>query len=225
VLHLDRHRRFGHPSLVAYIRRLAVAAKRAKLPPLLIGDLSQPRGGPTPTGHRSHQSGLDVDIGFTAFPFMARRKLTSVERETLFPPAVVDLRTGSFTSAYNPGVERLIALAAKDPAVNRIFVHPAVKRQLCATPAPRRPPWLRLVRPWWGHHDHLHVRLSCPAASTDCKPQDPLPPGDGCGELAWWFSREASKSRTARTEIESAEPKLPAPMPASCEQLLSASSS
>ena len=198
VLHLDRHRRFGHPGLVAYIRRLARAARRQGLAPLLIGDLSQPRGGPTPTGHRSHQSGLDVDIGFTAPAWMKQRKLTAVERETLFPPAVVDLRTGSFTSAYDGRVDRLIALAAQDPEVNRIFVNPAIKRQLCLAPAGKRPPWLRLVRPWWGHHDHLHVRLSCPPASPECTAQDPLPPGDGCGELTWWLSGQAGKARTAR---------------------------
>jgi penicillin-insensitive murein endopeptidase len=60
VLHLGRHRYYGHPDLVAFVRRLGLQARRKKLGPLLIGDLSQPRGGPTPSGHRSHQSGLDV---------------------------------------------------------------------------------------------------------------------------------------------------------------------
>jgi penicillin-insensitive murein endopeptidase len=225
VLHLDRHRHYGHPALVDYVQRLARQAHQAGLPTLLIGDLSQVRGGPTPTGHRSHQSGLDVDVGFTAPPWMARRKMTRVERETLFPPAVVDLKTGTLTSAWNGKVPPLIALAAQDPRVNRIFVHPAVKRQLCAaSPAGKRPPWLRLVRPWWGHHDHFHVRLSCPRESGACTAQEPLPPGDGCQEIAWWFSPDARKTRTNR-EIESAEPRLPAPMPVPCQTLISATAS
>jgi len=222
VLHLDRRRYYGHPALVDYVQRLARSARKARLPKLLIGDLSQVRGGPTPTGHRSHQSGLDVDVGFTAPAWMAKRKMTTVERETMFPPAVVDLKTGALTTAWNAKVPELIALAAQDPLVNRIFVHPAVKRQLCAaSPAGKRPPWLRLVRPWWGHHDHLHVRLSCPPASGACTAQDPLPAGDGCQEIVWWFSGEAQKARTARQEIESAEPKLPAPMPGPCQTLIS----
>ena len=178
MLHLDRRRYYGHPALVDYIQRLAKAARKAGQPTLLIGDLSQVRGGPTPTGHRSHQSGLDVDIGFTAPPWMAKRKMTAIERETMFAPAVVDLKTGTLTSSWNAKVPQLIALAAQDPGVNRIFVHPAVKRQLCdASPAGKRPPWLRLVRPWWGHHDHLHVRLSCPQQGGACTAQDALPPG------------------------------------------------
>jgi penicillin-insensitive murein endopeptidase len=222
LLHLERRRYFGHPSLIDYVRRLARATRRAGLPPLLIGDLSQVRGGPTLTGHRSHQTGLDVDIGFTAPPWLSKRKLTRAERETLFPPAVLDLKTGALTSAWNAKVAQLIAMAAQDPAVNRIFVHPGVKRQLClATQPGKRPPWLRLVRPWWGHHDHLHVRLSCPPDSATCAPQEPLRPGDGCDELAWWFSADAQKARTARPELESAEPRLPAPMPPACEALIS----
>jgi penicillin-insensitive murein endopeptidase len=68
VLRLGRNRRFGHPTLIAYIRRLAAAAASGKLGLVVVGDLSQPRGGPTPSGHRSHQTGLDADIGYAAPP-------------------------------------------------------------------------------------------------------------------------------------------------------------
>ncbi len=40
----------------------------------------------------------------------------------------------------------------------------------------------------WGHDYHFHVRIKCPEGEADCKPQDPVPEGDGCGhELDWWF--------------------------------------
>src|SRR5207302_1679409 len=58
ALHLSRNRRYGHPELVAFVRRLGATAKAKKLGLLVVGDLSQPRGGPTPSGHRSHQTGL-----------------------------------------------------------------------------------------------------------------------------------------------------------------------
>ena len=64
VVHPERHREFGHPSLIAYLRKLAIVARKDKLGLLAVGDLGQPRGGPTPTGHRSHQSGLDVDVWY-----------------------------------------------------------------------------------------------------------------------------------------------------------------
>ena len=39
-----------------------IAAKVTGWHGILIGDMAQPRGGPLPFGHKSHQIGLDVDI-------------------------------------------------------------------------------------------------------------------------------------------------------------------
>ena len=56
AMRLSRNRNWGHPQLVRLVRRLAVDAKKHDgWPGLLVGDLSQPRGGPMLTGHRSHQ--------------------------------------------------------------------------------------------------------------------------------------------------------------------------
>ena len=56
--------------------------------------------------------------------------------------------------------------------------------------------WLTKIRPWYGHDDHFHVRLACPAGNADCTPQARVAVGDGCGEeLAWWFSPEATADR------------------------------
>src|SRR5262249_10950875 len=130
ALHLGRHRRFGHPALVAYLERLAARVKSAKLGLLLMGDLAQARGGPTPSGHKSHQSGLDADVGYTAPAGVAGRRLGAAERETLFPLAVVDLAKRAFTPAWNPKVPRILELAASDPEVDRIFVNAVIKREL-----------------------------------------------------------------------------------------------
>ncbi|MGH7819271.1 MAG: penicillin-insensitive murein endopeptidase, partial [Candidatus Binatia bacterium] len=91
VVRLRRRRYFGHPDLVAYVRRLADSAAKAGLPPLLVGDLSQPRGGPTPSDHGSHQSGLDVDIAYTRPPAALRRPLDENEREAFLLIPVVDV--------------------------------------------------------------------------------------------------------------------------------------
>jgi penicillin-insensitive murein endopeptidase len=68
VIRVSRDRYWGNPSLVAFIDRLAEKAKKVGWNGLLIGDMSQPRGGPMLTGHSSHQIGLDVDIWFTPMP-------------------------------------------------------------------------------------------------------------------------------------------------------------
>lgn len=194
VLHLRRHRFFGHPSLLRFVRGLAERARRRGLPPILIGDLAQPRGGPTPSDHGSHQSGLDVDIAYTRPRSALHRPLAPAERERLRFPPVVDLATRRLEATWNDQAAELLELAAADPAVDRIFVNAVVKRELCA----KRPraAWLARLRPWWGHHDHFHVRLKCPQGDSACRPQAPVPPGNGCDEtLAWWLSEAAHAPR------------------------------
>ena len=211
VVHPERHRRFGHPSLIAYLRKLAAMARKDQLGLLTVGDLGQPRGGPTPSGHRSHQSGLDVDLWYAPPAKSFSPGKTSV------PPApvVVDLRTNKMTSAWNGRVAKLIEAAAVSPAVDRIFVHPAVKRALCEDKA-RRGPWLGRVRPWWGHHDHFHVRVRCPDDSPDCTVPTPLPDGEGCDAIKWWFSEDARKTSAKRGPPGENAPA----MPEKCEEVL-----
>jgi penicillin-insensitive murein endopeptidase len=211
VVHPERHRGFGHPSLIAYVRKLAAMARKDQLGLLTVGDLGQPRGGPTPSGHRSHQSGLDVDLwyGPPAKSFLPG-KIPA-------PPApvVVDLRTNKMTPAWNRRVVKLIEAAASSPAVDRIFVHPAVKRALCEGKVGRAP-WLGRVRPWWGHQDHFHVRLRCPEDSPDCTLPTPLPEGEGCDAIKWWFSEDARKTAAKRGPPGENAPA----MPDKCEAVL-----
>ena len=217
VLHLGRHRTFGHPASVDYVERLAAAASKDHLPPLLVGDLSQPRGGPTPTDHGSHQSGLDVDIAYTRPRDAIVRLLDPAERESLQLPAVVDLETLTLGAEWNDRIPQLLKLAASDPAVDRIFVNPVIKREICAL-VDRGQPWVARLRPWWGHHDHFHVRLKCPQGNADCRSQEAFPPGDGCGDaLAWWFSQDARIASEKRRPAGAGKPPV---LPGRCEQVL-----
>jgi penicillin-insensitive murein endopeptidase len=210
AVRLGRNRRYGHPELVAFVRRLGAAAARAKLGLLVVGDLSQPRGGPTPSGHRSHQSGLDADIGYAAPAGVRAGRVSARAREQLSPLAVVDLKTHAATSAWGPRVVQLIGVAASDPAVDRIFVNPAIKKMLCEGTTAKAA-WQPRVRPWWAHHDHFHVRLRCPADSPLCVPQQ-TPADDGCGaSLAWWFSGDAETTRAKKKEADASEPSFVLP--------------
>ncbi len=59
---------------------------------------------------------------------------------------------------------RLILRAASYSQVERVLVNPAIKKALCENKAfPRE--HLRKVRPYWGHHFHMHIRMACPKDS------------------------------------------------------------
>lgn len=176
---LERNRHYGHPSLIDYVERLGERINRAGFGPILVGDMAQPRGGPMPYGHVSHQTGLDVDIWFRLdLPFLERS-----EREALEQPILVDPRTQRLDERWTDRHAELIRLAADDPRVTRIFVDSAVKRDLCEREWDDRT-WLRVIRPWHSHDEHLHVRLRCPPGQAECVNQPPPPPGDGCQALA-----------------------------------------
>src|SRR6516165_8430494 len=68
VMRLSRNRNWGHPNLLQFLERFGDNAKMIGWNGLLIGDMSQPRGGPMINGHTSHQVGLDADIWFTPMP-------------------------------------------------------------------------------------------------------------------------------------------------------------
>src|SRR5262249_57426627 len=79
AMRLSRNRNWGHPDLIAMLEKLAIEAREHDgWPGLLVGDISQPRGGPMLSGHASHQVGLDADIWFTPMP---ERRVTARGRD------------------------------------------------------------------------------------------------------------------------------------------------
>ncbi|HEX5517765.1 MAG TPA: penicillin-insensitive murein endopeptidase [Pseudolabrys sp.] len=189
VMRLSRNRNWGHPSLVRFVEKFAsLAAKATGWHGILVGDLAQPRGGPTVSDHSSHQTGLDVDIWFMPMP---DRVLSKEERETISASNLVASdwkRLNPLT--WTPEHVAFIKTAAEQPDVERVLVNAAIKKELCRVEAKQPHAWMSKVRPWYGHHDHIHVRLKCPEGSPQCKAQEPVPGGDGCSakELDYWFS-------------------------------------
>ena len=214
AMRLSRQRRWAQPVLADFLVRLSGQARKAGLNGLLIGDIGQARGGPMKSGHRSHQTGLDVDIWMR--PLTERPNVR--DREYWSSYDVVKGRDTLVEDLWRKSAARAIPLAAADPAVARIFVHPVVKRALCQATKPEDRPWMRKVRAWWGHDAHFHVRLACPEGSPDCQNQKPPPPGDGCGaELDWWFTDEPySGESKPRKDLTMAD------MPAGCRALVDA---
>ena len=184
----SRNRHWGHPALLEYLQRLAKDVREQDgWQGLLIGDMSQPRGGPMAGGHKSHQIGLDADIWLRP---AAGRKFSRAQRNSLGSISVVRNRHRLNRRNWTEAHARLLRRAASYKEVARIFVHPTIKRELCEWAGGDRD-WLRKIRGWYGHDHHFHVRLLCPPDSIDCENQEQPAPGDGCGtELAWWFSDE-----------------------------------
>ncbi len=221
AMRLSRNRNWGHPALVDFIERFAARVPQvSSWRGILVGDMSQPRGGPMRTGHASHQVGLDVDIWLTPSP---GREMTPAEREALSATMMVrpdrlDVDEKVFTSDH----VAVIRAAALDPGVERIFVNAAIKKALCRAAGPDRA-WLSVVRPYWGHDAHMHVRLFCQKDSPDCRPQEPPPEGDGCGaDLAWWFSDEVLHPKPSPTPTKPKPPLTLADLPSACTAVLEA---
>jgi penicillin-insensitive murein endopeptidase len=220
VMRLSRKRNWGHPNLVQFLERLADKGSKRGWRGLLVGDLSQARGGPMLTGHTSHQVGLDADIWLTPMP---NRELTLREREEMSATMVVAAdRKDVDPNVWTPAYTAIIKAAAQDSLVERIFVNAAIKKALCREAGSDRG-WLHKVRAYWGHDYHFHVRISCPDDSPDCKPQPPAPAGDGCGkELDHWFSDAILRPKPAKpgTKYKPRPPLRMADLPPACRTVL-----
>jgi penicillin-insensitive murein endopeptidase len=217
VMRLSRNRNWGHPALIAFLKHFApTAAKAAGWPGILVGDISQPRGGPMLTGHASHQIGLDADIWLTPMP---ERELSRAEREEMSATDMVrEDRLDIDRNVWTEGHLAVIRAAALDTHVQRIFVNAAIKRALCRSAAGQS--WMSKVRPMWGHNYHFHIRLFCPRGAESCADQDATPPGDGCdSSLAWWFTEEVLRPKTSH---KTWPPMTMAKLPAECRQVLKA---
>jgi penicillin-insensitive murein endopeptidase len=182
ISQMKRGRYWGHPDLIHLLTRAGAEFDKSHQT-LILGDLSQSRGGPMITGHNSHQIGLDVDVWLKILAQNNGLSFRAAETEEMKP-------------INEPGEDqiKLIKFFADDTSVERIFINPSFKKKLCQD--------LKLtaleqhkLRAWWGHDDHIHVRLKCPSDSPSCISQKPIPEGDGCGkELDWWFTEEAKNS-------------------------------
>jgi penicillin-insensitive murein endopeptidase len=129
-------RRWGTGRLLGTVQRVLAAYERRHpaAPPVLVGDLSRPRGGDFGPryggiGHASHQNGLDADIYYPRLD----GKLRSPRR-----PDQVDQR------AAQELVDAFVAEGAE-----RVFVGPSLS---LTGPS-------RVVQRLVNHDNHLHVRL------------------------------------------------------------------
>ena len=129
IVRVSRDRFYSHPATIAFVERLGRRAAAAGLAPFYVGDLSQPRGGPTSSNHVSHQNGLDVDI---YFPRLDHRLVAPVAHDQIDRRLSQDL------------VDRFVATGAQ-----MVFVGFGTGL--------RGPSGV--VIPYAGHDYHMHVRF------------------------------------------------------------------
>ncbi len=203
AMRLSRNRNWGHPQLVNFVTDLSAKAARMGWNGLYVGDMSQPRGGPMLSGHRSHQLGLDADIWLMPPP---RLNLTINDRENLSAMSMRRANGAYVNSGWTRGQHEVLKAAASDPRVARIFIFPGAKVQMCKDETGNRD-WLRKIRPWWGHHYHFHVRLACPSGASGCVNQAPPPAGDGCAEAQEWVANILNPPKPKPRDPNAPKPK------------------
>ncbi|UWP93659.1 penicillin-insensitive murein endopeptidase [Aliiroseovarius crassostreae] len=221
AMRLSRNRNWGHPELVDFVQDLSrKAARQTGWKGLYIGDMSQPRGGPMLSGHRSHQIGLDADIWMLP---PTRLNLSVAEREKISSISMRRAKGAYVNGSWTRQHHNILKAAAQDPRVARIFVFPGAKVQMCKDEKGNRA-WLRKIRPWWGHHYHFHVRLKCPKGARGCENQAPPPKGDGCKDAEKWVQDILYPSPPPPKPSKPRKPRGPltlSDLPAQCGAVLS----
>ena len=137
-------------------------------PPVVIGSISKPGGGPL-KGHRSHQNGLDIDIGYIPVANNGSKYFKKL------PPSGIDFDKTFFLIAcmLATGMVRYVfvdyslqpylfdaarAMGYTDDQLDVLFQYPRgryVKKGI--------------IRYSPGHRDHFHVRFRCPPPDDLCK--------------------------------------------------------
>jgi penicillin-insensitive murein endopeptidase len=171
---------WGLPALTAILKRAADdVASRHKGSVLLVGDLSARGGGPL-TGHKSHQSGRDADVGF--FVANSKGKPVRVHRFMAFD-GEGKARTGPAWARFDDArnwslVEALFKEDHREGvAVHFLFVSTDLKARLLRYAAKKGAHKDLIERAAAAmlspdhvdvHDDHFHVRLSCPQGMQGC---------------------------------------------------------
>ena len=167
-------RTWGAPHAVGYVQQ-AIASVRSEFPQLhdlSVGDMSKHGGGKI-DDHRSHQSGLDIDIGFyfTTVPATYPTSFALAD-DALDLDATWALVAAFANQATEPDGVRVIFLDHQ--VAGRLYrfalgrgVDQATLDAMFEFPHGKRA-GVGLIRHEPHHADHLHVRYRCAEADSGC---------------------------------------------------------
>lgn len=179
-------RRYGSKHTIQFIQKLAEKTFNDQITDeLVIGDISQRTGGflgqvvgDQVIGHKSHQNGLDIDIGFIG-------KDGNQTPHDQFPGDFVaagKLDTSKFDIEKN---WQLVQTAVNSNWTYFILAHPSIKKAFCEKAkatgeVEKYKKVLSQIYPDTTHFNHFHMRLKCPETSPRCVPAAVRPEESGC---------------------------------------------
>ncbi|MGM0597937.1 MAG: penicillin-insensitive murein endopeptidase [Myxococcota bacterium] len=140
---------------------------------LTVGDLSPPGGGKA-VGHKSHQSGRDVDFGF----YLSTGKTYKPVKSRFIKVDKFGHGQGRFKHLHfdvERNWEMVEALITHKSGVFRIYTSKIVKNLLLQyakiiyRPASIIKKAQKVLKPYKGHNDHFHIRISCPKNNPFCR--------------------------------------------------------
>ncbi len=136
--------------------------------PVVVGDLSAATGGHL-SPHRSHQNGLDIDIGYFHDGNRSVTRFQDATDGTLDAPKTLTLLEGLLRTGWVDliFVDRKVQRPLIDEAKTRGWSDDLVQRifgEACDGGCRNA-----VVRHSKGHHNHLHLRVKCDPAGDECK--------------------------------------------------------
>ena len=182
----ERAQAWALPELVKLLQRAAgKVAKKHPRSVMLVGDLSAKRGGAM-TGHNSHQTGRDADVGF--YIANSKGKPAAMKRFVAFDGAgkSAQVTWAQFDDARNWALVEAL-LTDKDSPARYIFVSVPLRTRLLAYAAKqnvskdlRAKAATAMMSPRDAdvHDDHFHVRIGCPESmKATCAEESLARPG------------------------------------------------
>ncbi|WP_413293024.1 penicillin-insensitive murein endopeptidase [Bdellovibrio sp. HCB185ZH] len=176
VLRPDRKTYYGTIELAYLIAKMGKFTQ-AVVPShtLRLGDLAKKKGGPLGS-HKSHRNGLDADI---AYYFKADKAMTG------FSTALKGNKPiGDWMMAQQ---WKLFKYTVSSKFVDRIFIHPALKKSLCSYAQNQgeigtdlAKETLRRLIPEVNHYNHFHLRIKCAKSQERCFQMAEPKAGTGC---------------------------------------------
>lgn len=180
IMRPQRKTHFGTNELIYMIAQMGEYTKKA-IPNyvLPIGDLSKEDGGIVGK-HKSHQTGLDVDVAY----YFENKNL----QKAFASAVVIDKPHSNWMVNKQWGLYKKLV---KTQLVDRIFIHKTLKKALCQLAIKNNEieksdtkgdtyETLRRLIADVDHNTHFHLRLKCSKAQIRCRPLPEPAKGTGC---------------------------------------------
>ena len=168
----DKNETWGTIETIEILKRCAAEHARMypRAPPILIGDISLKRGGSFKP-HKSHQTGLDVDIGYLQ-PSVPE----TTKRYNWASAKTLDIQKNWSLYRCLLRSEKVL-MVFMDSRIQKLFKRALKKKQIKIVgystdrlfQSGSKTPHKAIFRHAKGHSDHIHVRFRCDEGDKRCQ--------------------------------------------------------